>query len=231
MLSRNLQAARGGDIAFGMDGEFEGNGKGWRGSEDLWIDAAYSLLVETGVESVKVMTMAKALGLSRTSFYWHFPDREALLDALIRRWRDKNTGNLIARTELYAATIAEAVFNLFDCWITPDLFDARLDFAIRNWAQTAPELKRVLEQADAARIDAIRTMFERHGFSAVQADIRARNVYLTQVGYIAMMTEEPLDMRLARMPVYVETFTGRPPDPSDTERFMARHAARGAQSA
>ena len=210
-----------------MDGEFEDNGRGWRGSEDLWIDAAYALLVETGVESVKVMTMAKALGLSRTSFYWHFPDRDALLDALIRRWRDKNTGNLIARTELYAGSVAEAVFNLFDCWITPGLFDARLDFAIRNWAQTAPALKRMLEDADADRIDAIRAMFERHGFCADQADIRARNVYLTQMGYIAMMTEEPLDTRLARMPGYVEAFTGRAPDPSDTERFIARHGTIG----
>lgn len=208
-----------------MDGEIEG--KGWRGSEDLWIDAAYRLLVETGVESVKVMTMAKTLGLSRTSFYWHFPDREALLDALVARWRDKNTGNLIGRTQLYSATIAEAVFNLFDCWITPELFDARLDFAIRNWAQTAPDLKRVLENADSARIDAIRAMFERHGYAPAQAEIRARNVYLTQVGYIAMMTEEPLDIRLARMPVYVEAFTGHAPDDADTERFMSRHVACG----
>lgn len=210
-----------------MDGECKGNGKGWRGSEDLWIDAAYGLLVEKGVESVKVMAMAKALGLSRTSFYWHFADREALLDALIRRWRNGNTGNLIARTELYAASITEAVFNLFDCWITPDLFDARLDFAVRNWAQTDPDLKRLVERADADRIDAIRAMFERHGFASAQADIRARNVYLTQVGYIAMMTEEPLDTRLARMPVYAEVFTGRAPDPSDTERFMARHVPGG----
>lgn len=214
-----------------MDGELDGNGKGWRGSEDLWIDAAYALLVETGVESVKIMTMAKTLGLSRTSFYWHFPDRETLLDALIRRWRDKNTGNLIARTELYAGTIAEAVFNLFDCWITPELFDARLDFAIRNWAQKSPDLKRVLERADADRIEAIRAMFARHGFTPAQADIRARNVYLTQVGYIATMTEEPLDVRLARMPGYVEAFTGLAPARSDTERFMARHVARGAKSA
>lgn len=209
----------------------ESDARGWRGSEDLWIDAAYRLLVETGVESVKVMAMAKALGLSRTSFYWHFSDREALLDALIRRWSDRNTGNLIARTERYAASIAEAVFNLFDCWITPELFDARLDFAIRSWAQTAPDLKRMVERADADRIEAIRAMFERHGFSAEQADIRARNVYLTQVGYIAMMTEEPLETRLARMPVYVEAFTGRAPAPSDTERFMARHVPREAKIA
>ena len=49
----------------------------------MWLDAAYELLVEGGVEAVKVMPLAAKLGLSRTSFYWHFADREALLAGLI----------------------------------------------------------------------------------------------------------------------------------------------------
>jgi AcrR family transcriptional regulator len=61
------------------------NERGWRGSADLWLDAAYQLLVEGGVEAVKVMPLAEKLGLSRTSFYWHFADREALLDGLVAR--------------------------------------------------------------------------------------------------------------------------------------------------
>ncbi len=210
-----------------MDDGIESSGKGWRGSEDLWIDAAYALLVDAGVGSVKIMTMAKTLGMSRTSFYWHFPDREALLDALIRHWREKNTANLIAQTELYAASISEAVFNLFDCWIKPAMFDARLDFAIRNWAQTAQDLKRIVERTDSERIDTIRAMFARHGYGPEQADIRARTIYLTQVGYISMMVDEPLDVRLARMPVYVEAFTGQKPARADVERFMSRHLAAG----
>lgn len=210
-----------------MDVDPETTGRGWRGSADLWIDEAYRLLVETGVESVKVMTLAKALGLSRTSFYWHFQDREALLAALVRRWGDKNTANLVARTELFAASITEAVLNLIDCWITPELFDARLDFAIRNWAQTAPDLKRTVERTDADRIAAIRAMFVRHGCDAQAADIRARTIYLTQVGYIAMMADEPLAVRLERIPAYVDVFAGRAPTLSEIDRFMARHAAGG----
>ncbi|HEX9857476.1 MAG TPA: TetR/AcrR family transcriptional regulator, partial [Paracoccaceae bacterium] len=92
--------------------------RGWRGSADLWLDAAHAALIEGGVEAVKVGPIAARLGLSRTSFYWHFADREALLAALIARWQGQNTGNLIARTESYAETIAEAVLNLFDCWVT-----------------------------------------------------------------------------------------------------------------
>lgn len=199
---------------------------GWRGSEDLWLDAAYDMLVEAGVEAVKVMPLAKALNISRTSFYWHFQDRDALLDALIRRWRDKNTGNLVARTEGYAETITEAVLNLFDCWLDPDLFDTRMDFAIRSWAQQSPELKRTLERTDRERIAAIRTMFSRFGYDNEQADIRAHTVYYTQIGYISMMLDEPIAGRLKRMPAYVESFTGRYPDTSEIARFMARHQTR-----
>jgi len=196
---------------------------GWRGSEDLWLDAAYKILVESGVESVKVMPLAKELNLSRTSFYWHFKHREALLDALIHRWQEKNTGNLIAQTEVYAETITEAMLNLFDCWVNPKLFDAPMDFAIRNWAQQSPDLKTILEQTDQERIKAIRAMFSRFHFDKEQADTRARTVYYTQVGYISMMVDETITDRLKHVPTYVENFTGSCPSESEIARFMARH--------
>jgi AcrR family transcriptional regulator len=199
--------------------------RGWRGSADLWLDAAYDALVDGGVEAVRVMPLAQGLGLSRTSFYWHFPDRQALLDALVLRWQDKNTVNLLGRTTAYADTITEAVFNVFDCWITPALFDSRLEFAIRNWAQTAPALAQVLVEADRQRLAALRAMFARFGFSDGQSDIRARTLYLTQIGYITMQTAEPLDDRIRAMPDYIETFTGCPPSPAEVARFVARNCA------
>jgi AcrR family transcriptional regulator len=204
------------------------NGGGARGSRDAWVEAAYRVLINQGVEHVKLGALAASLGLSRTSFYWHFNDREDLLDALIQRWTEKNTDTLIRQTRLYAETITEAMLNLFDCWIDPSLFDARLDFAIRNWAQAAPNLHTSLQSADAERIAAITAMFAKFGFDRETADIRARTVYLTQVGYISMTTVEPLDLRLARMPGYVEAFTGRRPASGEFERFASRHQDRAA---
>jgi len=198
----------------------------WRGSEDTWLDAAYGVLIESGVEAVKVMSLARTLDMSRTSFYWHFSDREALLDALVEKWKQRNSGNLIRQTEMYAETITEAILNLFDCWIDPELFDARMDFAIRSWAQTSTELKKILEQTDQERINAIQAMFSRFGFDQEQAEIRAHTVYYTQVGYISMMVDEPLVERLKRMPAYVENFAGSFPSESEVARFMARHSDR-----
>lgn len=206
-----------------MDGKPTEKQGGWRGSEDLWLDAAYAILIKAGVDAVKVMPLAETLGLSRTSFYGHFDSREALLDALVARWKAKNTGNLVAQAEAYSESIAEAIFNLFDCWLNPDLFDARFDFAIRTWALADPPLREVLEAVDQERIDAIAAMFARHGFSEEQARVRAYTVYYTQIGYISMMVAEPVDLRIQRMPLYIEVFAGVVPTEAEVARFSARH--------
>ncbi len=199
---------------------------GWRGSKEFWLKGAYRMLVESGSGSIKVMALAKKLNISRTSFYWHFEDRKALLETLISYWKEKNTGNLIAQTEIKAKTITEAILNLFDCWIDPELFDAPMDFAIRNWAHHSPDLKLILEQSDGERVLAIEAMFLRFGYDEQQANIRAHTVYYTQVGYIAMMVDEPIPDRCQKMPAYVETFTGRHPKETEIAAFMDRHQSR-----
>lgn len=197
--------------------------RGWRGSAEVWLDAAYDLLVEGGVEAVKVMPLAARLGLSRTSFYWHFPDREALLQGLIQRWQGRNTGALIRQAEAPAATIAEAMLNLIDCWLLPSMFDARLELAIRTWAQTDPALARILAEEDGARIAALSALFTRFAFPGPEAETRARAVYLTQIGYISMRTEESLTTRLARIPFYVQVFCGQAPTGDEIAAFRKRH--------
>ena len=83
--------------------------RGWRGSPDVWLDAAYEALVSGGVDAVKIMPLAQALRLSRSSFYWFFKDRKALLSGLLDRWEASTTRPLVAATRDYAATETEAM--------------------------------------------------------------------------------------------------------------------------
>jgi AcrR family transcriptional regulator len=204
----------------------EKNARGWRGTPDLWLDAAYDLLVEGGVEAVKVMPLAERLGLSRTSFYWHFADREALLSGLVARWEAKNTANLVARCEAQAATISEAMLNLIDCWIDPSLFDSRLEFAMRTWSLTDPGVAVAMSAADDTRIAALTALFLRFGYVATEADTRARTLYLTQVGYIALRSQESFEVRMARIPAYALTFSGKAPSDREIAAFLDRHRLR-----
>jgi AcrR family transcriptional regulator len=200
-----------------------GSERGWRGTPEVWLDAAYELLVEGGVEAVKVMPLAERLGLSRTSFYWHFPDREALLAGLVTRWQARNTANLVSRCETPADTITEAMLNLFDVWVDRALFDSRLEFAMRTWSLTDSAVSAAMAEADATRIAALTALFLRFGYPATEADTRARTLYLTQVGYIALKSRESFAVRMGRIPAYVLTFSGVAPSEAEIERFLARH--------
>ncbi|MCT8166802.1 MULTISPECIES: TetR/AcrR family transcriptional regulator [unclassified Pseudomonas] len=194
-----------------------------RSSLEGWLDAAYESLTESGVEAVRVMPLAKKLNVSRTSFYWFFEDRDALLGALIERWKGKNTFNLIAQSEAYAEFITEAILNVFDCWLNSELFDSQFEFAMRSWALQSAEVAQEISQADAQRVEALRQMFERFGFDQDAAVTRARSIYLTQIGYISMKTQETLSERMRYIPEYLRIFTGREPEARELQRFCQRN--------
>ncbi|NQD92844.1 TetR/AcrR family transcriptional regulator [Pseudomonas sp. CrR25] len=196
---------------------------GWRGSAEGWLQAAYESLIESGIEAVRILPLAKRLSLSRTSFYWFFKDRDELLAALLERWRAKNTGNLVSQADGYAESIAEAILNVFDCWLSPALFDSQFEFAVRSWALQETRVAEAVEVADRARLTALSGMFERFGYDSMSADVRARSTYLTQIGYISMNTREDALTRMQRIPEYVKIFTGQLPQPRELERFYARH--------
>lgn len=199
------------------------NESGWRGSPEVWFQAAIDILLESGVEGVKIATLAKRLGLSRTSFYWFFSDRDALLTALVESWKEKNTGNLIKQTHAYADSLAEATLNVFDCWIDASLFDAKFEFAIRSWSLQSKAIQDEVHQADRLRLQALTDMLKRYGLDDLPADVHARTIYLVQIGYISMQTEESLAERMQRIPEYVKTFTGVYPKQNELERFYHKH--------
>lgn len=194
---------------------------GWRGSREVWLAAAREALIESGVDAVKIQPLATRMEIARTSFYWFFKDRKALLDALLDDWETQNTGAFATACESFADTIAEAILNLITVFHDETRFSSQLDFAIRGWAHQSDAVARRVHRADDARLDAIRAMFLRFGFEADEADVRARTVYLTQIGYIAMQVQEDQATRTARVPAYVKTFTGCLP----TDREMARFKA------
>lgn len=199
------------------------NETGWRGSPEVWLQAAYEALVESGVDAVRIQPLAKKLGLSRTSFYWFYKDREALLVALIDRWRIKNTGSLIRQAEAYAESIVEAVLNVFDCWIDGSLFDSELEYSVRSWAIQSPDVAAEIQAADATRIEALTSMFIRFGYDPLISDVRARTIYLVQIGYISKRTREDIETRARRIPPYVEIFAGQAPQRRELDRFFSRH--------
>lgn len=194
---------------------------GWRGSREGWLEAGYQALIENGIDAVKILSLAKQLKLSRTSFYWFFEDREALLAALIDGWEDRTTKPLVDSTTQYAESMSEAMLNVLTCFLSPDTFDSRLEFAVRSWALQDERVAARVKAADLVRLQAISAMFVKWGHMPAEADIRGRTVYLVQIGYISMRAEEDIETRLDRIPMYVKIYSGREPEPREIARFNA----------
>ncbi|MEQ9673291.1 MAG: TetR/AcrR family transcriptional regulator [Roseovarius indicus] len=177
-------------------------------TRDDWLNVARDVLVSDGVAEVKVLALGQRLDVSRSSFYWYFKSRKHLLEALLDDWEARNTRTIVAQCELPADTIGEAVGNFFKCFLNPDLFDRGLDFAVREWSRRDGAVRQRIDQADRERLAAVTQMFERHGFTPYDADVRARILYYMQLGYHALDVREPMQARCDRLAGYLKGFTG-----------------------
>lgn len=188
-----------------------------------WVRAALQILIEEGAGEVKVLTLANRMRCSRSNFYFFFKDREALLTELLAYWQAKNTAAIVERSGRPAARISQGILNIFDCWANPDLFDARLDFAVREWARRSDTVTTEVTRADTLRLKAIADLFARFGASQKQAIVRSRTLYFMQLGYYALSIRETPEERMELLSDYVFAFCGEVPDPIDTEAFAKRN--------
>jgi hypothetical protein len=115
------------------------------------------------------------------------------------------------------------MLNVIGCFLGDKAFDSALEFAIRSWAQSDTKIMELVHREDLTRLNALVQMFNRWGHFGVDAETRARTVYLTQIGYISMRIHEPLALRMKRIPSYVQIYTGVSPAVREIARFHAQH--------
>jgi AcrR family transcriptional regulator len=192
-----------------------------KATRDDWVGAALEVLIEHGVAAVKILPLAERLGVARSSFYWYFTNRDQLLDVLLEHWQDTNTRTVVEHASRPTTDITRAVLAVFECWTDESLFDARLDFAVREWARRSVDVEQAVREADEARSDAIAAMFERHGYDCRDSLVRARVLYFSQIGYYAMELGESLETRLSYAADYVEVYTGEVPDQAALADYIA----------
>lgn len=193
------------------------------GRED-WVAAARGILVDRGVDDVKVDRLARQMRVTRGSFYWHFQDRKELLDALLTDWEARNYFE-IAQVRARSARAADGMVEVFGIWVREDANVLLFDIAVRSWARRSAEVAASVARVDKAWIELIQEFLERDGHSGDEALVRARITYFHQIGYWALnIDDEPLE-RLRLVPLYYRILTGREP-PAELTRMMKRQAAR-----
>src|ERR1700716_2857709 len=106
-----------------------------------WLDQGLKALAKSGFTALKAEPLAKAMGVSRGSFYWHFADIGAFHAALLKHWRDVAAAQIIASLE--AASGHDDPLRL----LLRQAFGGRLalENAVRNWANFEPAAKAAVQ--------------------------------------------------------------------------------------
>ena len=163
--------------------------------------------------------LADELGVTRGSFYWHFGNREDLINALVAYWKDHNTKAVVDSVK-DADSLSNGIFAFFETCLDAELFDPRLDLAIREWARRSTEVREHVDSADNTRVQALTEFFQRFDYPMPEAFIRARVLYFAQIGFYALDVREPLETRISYSEAYFPQFLRvKTLDPVEAERF------------
>ncbi|PDT89384.1 TetR family transcriptional regulator [Bradyrhizobium sp. Y36] len=147
-------------------------------SADDWTREGLKVLAKRGFTALKADPLAKAMGVSRGSFYWHFADLAAFHAAILKSWRDIAAEQIIADIE--ADRSGDPLRALLR-----RTFNAKLDLerAVRNWAAFDPAAQAAVRAIDRRRLDYIEDMLARRGLAQATAQARAQILYWTFLGF------------------------------------------------
>ena len=150
---------------------------------DSWVEAATTVLVDQGIDHVRVDVLAGQLGVTRGSFYWHFRDREDLLRRVLQTWSERATEQLTRRLERASADPREQLRDVISLPFRGRAAAraARIELALRAWARRDDMARRAVDAADAARIGYHTQIFTALGFAADEAGLRAFMLYSYEV--------------------------------------------------
>lgn len=158
-------------------------GRNHRLSADDWAQAALELIAESGVNSVAVEPLARRLGVTKGSFYWHFPSRDALLQAALERWEISEQHQIFGRLEEVAdpRQRLRALFLMAAHEVTPHVVYSELLKALDH-AMVRP----VIDRVSRRRLDYLVQAFTQSGLSQTDARHRARLAYAAYVGFLQL---------------------------------------------
>lgn len=156
-----------------------------------WIAAATAVLVDKGIDALRVDLLAKALKVTRGSFYWHFKDRDELLGSVLRAWRDGATEQVIRRFEGEVADPRSLIGELISLPFRGRAAEraARVELAIRAWARRDALARQAVDEVDARRIAYIAQCFSALGFAIAEARSRAFLLYAYEVAESLLSTQ------------------------------------------
>jgi len=141
-------------------------------SKDQWLTKALDALESGGIETVKIERLAKALGISRSGFYWHFKNRQDLLEHLLEYWAHEYTGIVTDNPDIIKLDPKKRLLSTME--MIRDKHLTKFDLAMTSWAKSDSKIRKVVRKVVNMRLDYLRTIFAELGFKGDELEMRTR---------------------------------------------------------
>jgi AcrR family transcriptional regulator len=151
-----------------------------------WERAALELIAEKGVQALAVEPLARRMGITKGSFYWHFSGRESLLEQSLQRWEEHDSRNL-ARSLGEITDPRERLISFFRRVgkekLTHEVYSELC--AAAGHAQVEPVLERVADR----RMEHLAAAFMEMGLPELKARNQARLIYSVYLGFLQLQRQ------------------------------------------
>lgn len=150
-----------------------------------WIKASFVALTTGGPQAIRAESIARALKVSKGSFYWHFADVLALKAAMLDHWEKTATKDIIDLVNLKAKTAKDRLRVLVQVSTSStdnEYGGLMAEAAIRDWARYDGNAAAALKAVDTQRLDFVQTQFQAHGTPKEKCKQNANILYAALIG-------------------------------------------------
>lgn len=163
-----------------------------------WIMAGFRALVAGGPQAVRVEALARELGATKGSFYWHFKDLRGLHASMLEAFERLATSEITTAVRRLGGSPRAQVLQLAEAVSTlpeAEAGGAALEPSLRDWGRTDPLARATLERVDARRLADLCAFLGEAGLDSARASEGAVRFYAAVLGLEALRITCDVDMR------------------------------------
>ncbi len=154
---------------------------------ERWVEEAIDVLAKEGVTGLRVEVLAKRCGVTKGSFYWHFKDRQALLDGVLEQWKIGRIRDIEKTTAVTPGNERDQLHYAIEIYgASRNRKGMAIELAVRDWARHDARAAAVVEEVDLYRLECTRKLFVAAGMSDADAKSRSLLLYACVFGLSLM---------------------------------------------
>lgn len=164
-----------------------------RTPREKWVEEGLRALAEGGVDAVRVEALAKALGVTKGGFYGYFPDRAALLTAMLDTWERESVDNVLDQIEREGGGVLDQFRLAGRLTFASDRIP--IELAIRDWARRDSDVAERLRRVDNRRMQLSRDAISTFCTDPDEVEARCLLAFCLAIGRHLLAADHPARTR------------------------------------